>query len=356
MNKILLILLVFFLAGSAVAEDKIKVGVVTVLSGDLAVLGDNAVKTLEVYKKYYLQQPIEFIVEDARLSSADGLKSYQKLINIDKVDLILAACTSNATMAARQLINQNKVPVISISTGGYNIDSAGDYIFRIGNSDVLNGIQQAQYFLAQNYKRVALLAEETEYTQDIAKAFSSEFQKAGGELVYNQNFFPDNTDYRSFITNIKALKPQAVFLPTQTGSALGLYIKQWHALGGGNLPVFTSFVAAPNKNAHSIAGELINGVGYMDPVYDSDSAEFKVFLERYKDTNAGESPSVPFHAAGIVDSLNIFQNYLLKRKSEDFAAYLTKTKNYKGLMGTFSLDSEGNSDLGFKPEVIKYTK
>src|SRR5947208_415096 len=58
----------------------IKIGVASILSGDLALLGRNIVDTVESYKKHFARHSLEFVVEDAKLSSMDGLGAYQKLI------------------------------------------------------------------------------------------------------------------------------------------------------------------------------------------------------------------------------------------------------------------------------------
>lgn len=356
--KYFFVLLVF--SNLSFADNKsIKIGVASVLSGDLAVLGKTAVNTSKIYKKYFQTQNLEFVYEDAKLSSVDGLKAYQKLINIDKVDLILAACTSNATMAAKTLINTSKTPTISISTGGENIDNAGQYVFRIGNSDTLNGYQQAEALIKNNITKVALLTEETEYTQDISKAFQNKFKELGGKLTFDSSFIPSQTEFRTEITLIKKSNPEAIFMPTQTGTALGLFLKQWNTQGGKDVQIHTTFVAAPNPDAHRIAGELINGVYYMSPDYDKQNPKLIKFFNHYRN-EFNEDPPIAFHAAGIVDSLSLLEEYLKINDTyspSGFSQYLVESiKNYKGLLGIYSFDKKGNSDLGFSLAQIKYDK
>ena len=98
-------------------------------------------------------------------------------------------------------------------------------------------------------------------------------------------------------------------MPTQTGTALGIFVKQWSELAGKQIEIHTSFVAAPNPDAHAIAGESIDGVYYMAPEYDGDSAAWKEFLERYKRDHT-KDPEIPFHSAGTVDALNLLQEYV----------------------------------------------
>ena len=336
--------------GPACAEHTVKVGVVSVLSGDMGVLGQNVVDTVETYKRAHLRHKLEFVYEDAKLSSSDGLRAYQKLINFDKVDLIIGGCTSNGTMAAKALINSSRTPTITIVTGGKNIDQAGPFVFRIGNSDTLNGIQEAEYFIQKSVRRVALLTEETEYTQAIANAFRERYRELGGELVFDQSFIPGTPNFRSEIAVIKKHAPGAIFMPTQTGTSLGLFVKQWHEQQPPPLEIHTSFVAAPNPDAHKIAGQAMEGVYYMSPEYDRTNPRLKDFVAHYQ-ADHGHEPPIMFHTAGTIDALDLLQSYLDKNPTYDretFSAYLvTEVKNYQGLMGTYSFDADGNANLGF---------
>lgn len=350
--------LLLFIGTGAAAEDAampgptVKVAVVTILTGDLGVLGKNVMMTAETYRKHYLRHDLKFVYEDARLSSVEGLRAYQKVIKIDRADVIVGACSSNGTMAAKELINSSKTPTVTVVTGGRNIDQAGPYVFRVGNSDTLNGYQEAEYFVQAGQKRVALLAEETEYTQDIKQAFVDRFAQLGGTLSFHQDFLPGTSDFRSEVSAIKKSAPEAIFMPTQTGTALGIFLKQWQEQGAsGSLPIHTTFVAAPNADARAIAGDSIYGVYYMAPEYDRENPELKKFFEFYRQDN-GTDPAIPFHTAGTVDTLNLVQLYLDQHRSfdrEDFQRWLSSSvKNYHGLMGTYSFDAEGNADLGFK--------
>ena len=329
----------------------VRVGMGAILSGDLAVFGIGDLQAAKTYLKHYGRHNIELIAEDARLTSSEGLRAYQKLINVDKVDLLIAAGTSNGMLAAKALIDSSKTVTFMASTGGRNVDRAGKWVFRIGNSDTLNGTQQAEYFLSKGITRVALLTELTEYTVDISKAFSEYFVKGGGTLVYDEEFLPNTSEFRSQTAVILSKKPQAVFMPTQTGTALGVFMKQLRAQERGKpLEVHTTMVAAPNPDAHAAAGKGIVGVYYMDPNYDSKGRRYLEFLSHYK-REYNSVPAAPFHAASVIESLEHLQNFLDKYThfdSERFRSYLHEEVGETcGYMGCYRFDEEGNSDLGF---------
>jgi ABC-type branched-subunit amino acid transport system substrate-binding protein len=139
-------------------------------------------------------------------------------------------------------------------------------------------------------------------------------------------------------------------MPTQTGTALGIFVKQWHEQGAAPIPIHTSFVAAPNPDAYKIAGDALLGVYYMAPDYDRESPELQRFFGLYQQDH-GRPPSIPFHTAGTVDTLNMLQTYLDKHPEytrDGFKNYLlSEIKEYRGMMGVYSFDAEGNANLGF---------
>ena len=353
----LLITLILLNASTLKAEPPpVKVGIATVLTGDIAVVGDNIRKSVQAYQQLNPNQRLEFIFEDARLGSSDGLRAYQKLINSDKVDLAIAACSSNGTMAATSLFKSSKTPVISVSTGGSNIDQAGEYLFRIGNSDSLNGIQQAEHFINLGVTKVAVLTEQTEYTQDITRFFVPRFAELGGSLVFNQEFVPGTDDFRAILLKLRQTKPQALFIPTQTGTALGVILKQWHQIApDSKAEIHTTFVAGPNRDAHQVAGQLIVGVYYMEPTFSETNERRKQLFAKYFEL-FGTEPAIPFHTAGLADTLDLLSQYLKthpKFEEESFRKFLLSVKDYDGMLGKLSFDQDGNTAIGFRIKQIQ---
>lgn len=340
------------------AEEPVKVGIATILSGDLAVVGDNIRKSVEAYQKLSQNTRLKIIFEDARLSSRDGLQAYQRLINVEGVHVAIAACTSNGTMAGVRLFEQSKTPVISVSTGGSNVDRAGDFVFRIGNSDSLNGIQQADFFLENGLKRVALLTEQTEYTQDIGRFFRDRFRERGGDLTFDDEFLPGTADFRTVATRISKTRPDAIFVPTQTGTALGIFLRQWRQAGGSmDVPVHTTFVAGPNREAHVAAGPYIIGVHYMAPAFSESSERRKKLFRTFKEL-FGEEPTIPFHTAGIGDTLDLLAKYLERHPKfdqETFRSFLLGVRNYDGMLGELTFDENGNTAIGFRMTKVTNT-
>lgn len=342
--------------------ESIKVGISTILTGDFSVVGQNIVNTAKLAVADVNAsggingRPLELVIEDAGCDSKGGLNAAQKLVNTDGVKYIIGGTCSNGTLAAAPLVNQNHVLYLTPVTGGKNVDQAGDYVFRTANSDVLAGSDLAIAMLKLGYKNVGVVSAVTEYTLDIQKTFEQTITEKGGTIVASEQFQPGTTDYRTLIAKVRAKNPQAILVLSQLGTDAAYFIKQSHEAGY-NPPLFTDFTLATNSNVKTILGSL-DGIYFSDPKYDVQDPKTVAFFKRYKETYGMDSP-VPFHSASTYDSIMLLTQALRAEgddsmKVQHWLSY--NVKNYHGLMGTYSLDAQGNSDLGFTVRVIKNGK
>lgn len=345
-----------------VNKDPIRIGVASLLSGDFAVVGQNIVNSSKLAAKDINDKggingrQIELYVEDSGCSSKDGLSAVQKLIGIDKVKYIIGGMCSNGTMAAAPLANQNHVLIMTPVTGGNNIDNAGEYIFRNANADVLAGRDLANTMIDMGYKNVGVIAEVTEYTLDIKKSFEQTIKERNGTIVVAEEFQSNTKDYRTLIGKMRTSKPDAILVLSQLGTNAAQFIKQSRELGF-NPKIFTDFTLATNDNAKKVAGSF-DGIYFADPSYDSSSDQAKMFFDQYRKTYGMISP-IPFHAAASYDAVMMYANAIKvvgddPEKVKDWL--LNNIKDYKGLMGNFSFDAKGNSNLGFTVKVIRNGK
>lgn len=337
----------------------IKIGVASLLNGDFAVVGENIVKTARLAAEDINTQggingrPVELVIEDAGYTSRDGVSAIQKLVNADGIRYVIGGMSSNGTVAAAPIANQTRTVILTPVTGGKNVDEAGDYIFRIANADVLAGQDLANAMLRLGYKRAATISEVTEYTTDIQNTFEKTFKEKGGTIVMSERFQPDTTDYRTLITSVRESNPEAILVLSQLGTNAAQFIKQSRELGF-TPPLFTDFTLAANGDVKRIVGSL-DGIYFADPAYDSTSESAKSFFKRYEEKYGGPSP-IPFHSASTYDGMMLFAAALraVGDDSEGVQGWLIQNvKNYRGLMGTYSLNEAGNSDLGFTVRVIK---
>ncbi len=339
--------------------EPITIGVSTILTGDFAAAGENMVNAAklaveDVNKNGGINgRPLTLEVQDAGCDSKGGLNAAQKLIQADGIKYIIGGTCSNGTLAAAPLANAQHAVYLTPVTGGKNVDEAGDYIFRIANSDILAGRDLANAMLKMGYKKVATITAVTEYTLDIQKTFEQTIKDQGGTIVASEEFQPGTKDYRTTIAKIRSKQPQALLVLSQLGTDAAQFIKQAREASY-TPPIFTDFTLATNGSVKEILGSL-DGIYFADPKYDLNNPTTKTFFERYKTTYNTDSV-VPFHAASTYDGIMMLTNALraVGDDSTKVQQWLSSNvKDFKGLMGTYSLDAQGNSDLGFTVRVIK---
>lgn len=359
MKAAILLALIIVVSGCVQQQPskEIKIGISTLLSGDYAALGQNIVNTAELALDEIPHEGlnISFVVEDSKCGRGEGIKAATKLAEIDRVQVIIGGTCSDDTMSAAPYVNEKKVIYITPVTGGRNIDNAGEYVFRTGNSDILAGRQPAEDFIKKfNFTKAALATEQREYTIDIRDNFRERFEELGGETVIDEVFEPNANDFRTLILKIKESKPDAILLSSQIGTTGGYFIKQASELDL-DVPIFTTFTTVTNENARQIAGEAMDGIYFYDPDYDVKNPELTAFFEKYK-KRYGKGPFIPFHSAATYDSIRMSIEAIKNvgydgEKIHDWL--LQNVKNRSGFMGTFSFDKQGNTNNGFALKVVK---
>ena len=170
--------------------------------------------------------------------------------------------------------------------------------------------------------------------------------------MINEDFQPGTTDFRTLVAKVAATKPDAIVVLSQTGVAGAHFVKQSRDAGV-SVPIFTDFTFVANTAAKEIVGSF-EGVYFTDPAFGADERITKEVFARYK-AKYGTAPFIGFHAASTYDSVMMLADALraVGDDSDRVHDYLLTIKNRAGLMGTYSLDAQGNSDLGFVFKQVK---
>lgn len=342
----------FYPTGFAVKEEKIKIGIMTPTTGNLAYLGQNVVRSAELsVQDLGLQDRVELVIEDSgQLGAKNTISSYRKLVDVDKVQIIIDGMTSDGTMAVAPLLSEDKVVMITPLTGGENIDNASEYLFRNGPSDIIAGTKPAKDIYDKGYKKVALLTDNAEYTLDISKHFRKTFR---GQIVSDQIITPDLTDYRTEVSKVINSNPDAIVINTASGTSAAYLIKELYEAGN-KKPIFANFLAY-NENTVNVAGNATNGVYIYDPEFNENSIETLNFFKKYNETY-GINPTIPFHTTGTHDAIKMSVEAVdnVGYSGQAIRYYLLNNiKNWNGMNGVVSFDKNGNTQTGFVLKQVR---
>ncbi|MFH1192239.1 MAG: ABC transporter substrate-binding protein [bacterium] len=223
--------------------EPIKIGFIGPLTGDAANVGQNSKAATEIAVEEINAEggingrKIEMIYEDGECAGKAASNAANKLINIDKVPVILGGLCSGETSSFIGAAEQSKTVVLSYCSSAPAITSAGDYIFRDYPSDLYQGAFAAKYLMNDlNKKKVAILYVNSDYGVGIKNVFNNEFKKLGGEIVAEEGYEQTSRDLRTPLAKIKSANPEVLyFIGTNEASVPGL--KQAKELGL-NIPMF----------------------------------------------------------------------------------------------------------------------
>ena len=333
--------------------EAIKIGFLGPLTGDVASLGTNAQKGVELAVKEINAaggingRTVEVVYEDGKCNAKDAATAGNKLINLDKVTAIVGGLCSSETMAVAPVAEQQKVIILSYCSSNPSITTIGDYIFRDYPSDTFQGAYAAE--IAQKElkaENVAVLYCLSDYCVGIKDVFKKTFADTGGNIVAEEGYEQTTSDLKTQLTKIKEKNPDMIyFLGYTEASVIG--IKQMEELDI-DVPTLGSD-AWDDPKIWTGAGAA--GEGKMWTVVDTPITEdFKKKMQTVGVTDVTLCGPQSYDGAKILAEI-------MKKVGTDTTKIkdeLYKVKDYQGVSGVISFDSNG--DLASASYVTKVVK
>lgn len=106
--KLLIVLLLALSSNSFAVTGKVKVGAVLPISGAIATFGQENANGIKLALSKLKTKNIELIIEDDKSEAIEATNAIRKLINVDKVSIVIGEVTSSNTLAMDQLLKQQK--------------------------------------------------------------------------------------------------------------------------------------------------------------------------------------------------------------------------------------------------------
>ena len=344
-------------AGSASAQEVVKIGHVGPTSGGIAHLGkDNengarmAVDELNAKGVTIGGKKVKFelLAEDDGGDPKQGTAAAQKLVD-SKVAGVVGHLNSGTSIPASKIYSDAGIPQISPSATNPKYTRQGfKTTFRLVADDVHLGGTLGKYAVTQlKGKSIAVIDDRTAYGQGVADEFEKGVKAAGGKTVAREFTNDKATDFTAILTNLKAKKPDVVFFGGVDAVA-GPMIRQMKQLGikakfmggdgicSGELPKLSGGAMDDSQvvcaEAGGVEGEQKKGM-------DEFKARFKTKF----------NADVQIYAPYVYDSVNVLVAAMEKAGSSDPVKYLpvlAKTTGYKGVTGTITFDEKGDIKNG----------
>ena len=223
---------------------------------------------------------LELIVEDSKCSAQDAITAYNKLTDVDGVKIILGTSCSGAMLGAAPLAEADGVVLFSGLATNPDIAHAGDYIFRTSMNDLQLGIDTGNVIRADGAQRLATITETTDYAEGVRRTTAEQFVSLGGEIVAEERYASDVTDFRSQLTKIVNANPDAVHIAAQSEFSGGTVVKQIRELGYEG-PLYSEIVPV-GATALEVAGEAATGVKAIIAELDPANAKSREVLSNFR--------------------------------------------------------------------------
>jgi branched-chain amino acid transport system substrate-binding protein len=278
------------------------------------------------------------------LSTPIGAKmAAEKAIEMEAAAVVGALWSSHALPMA-QVLQKAAVPMITPTASMPEITRVGDYIFRACFTDSFQGLVMARFsFHDLGVRRAVVLYNVNEaYSQNLSEHFALNFDRLGGQLLGRLGYKGSAADFSPQIALLKALQPQAVFLPGYTRDS-GLLIRQARKMG-----IEAIFLGGDSWGAHihEIVGPEWMGEAYFStfwhpevPFPRNDHLK-RAYRDRYG-TGAFDDMRIPL----TYDAFMLLAEAIGRAGSGErraIRAALAETRHFQGATGTITFDPNGD--------------
>jgi branched-chain amino acid transport system substrate-binding protein len=284
------------------AQQPIKIGFGMSLTGPLAGNGKAALISMQIWaedvnaKGGLLGRKVELVYYDDQTSPATVPGLYTKLLEVDKVDLVVSGYGTAVIAPAMPLMMQRNMTFMSLF--GLNVNSKFKYdrYFQIMPAgpdpavDWTRGYFEAAMALNPKPRTVALVGADAEYPHLALEGARVHVKRLGLKVVYDKTYPPNTVDYSPIVRAIQATNPDLVYLASYPPDSAGM-VRAANEVGlktrmfGGGL-VGTQFAALKTQLGPLLNG-LINYEAYA-PDVNSKFPFLEPFLAKYQARGAKE--------------------------------------------------------------------
>jgi branched-chain amino acid transport system substrate-binding protein len=220
-------------APAAQAADPIRIGFSAEETGGSAASGRQFVLTAQIWadeinaKGGLLGRKVELIHYDDQSNPALVPGIYTKLLDVDKIDIVIASGT-NYSAAAMPMLIEHKVMVLDTLALAVNDEFHYPRFFQTmpygpkGKEAITAGYFAAAMTMDPKPKTVALAGADAEFAKNAMAGAREHIKKYGLQIVYDRNYPPNTVDYSPIVRVVKASNPDLFFLASYPADSAGM--------------------------------------------------------------------------------------------------------------------------------------
>jgi len=342
-RHVLVAILSLWLA-SAHAQEPIRIGSFLAATGGAAFLGDPEQKTLEMYVEKLnaaggvLGRKLVLVAYDSAGDAEKARTFAKRLIEQDKVDLIVGGSTTGETMAAVPLVEQAGVPFISLAGAVVIVEPVKKWVFKTPHTDRMACEKIFIDMRARGATKAALISG----AGGIDKSMRAECVKVAGkhgvQIVADESYGAGDTDMTAQLAKIKGTPGVQAVLNAGFGQGPAIVTKNYRQLGLG-APLYQSHGVA-SKQYVKLSGDAAEGVRLpaaallVAETLPASDAQKKVVVAYKQEYEKRFNQEVSTFGGHAYDGLMLYVEAVKGAGTTDKAKVRDALENVRGYMGT----------------------
>jgi len=339
----------------------IKIGAILPLTGNLSWLGEPENFTLNYFIKNRMKNPnINFVIEDSRGEPKTGVNAANKLISVDKVNILITS-TTIVSRSVSPISGLQKMPTFALCMDP-TITEEYDNVFRVFDnvrqeSNILNNyiIENKDKFKTK--KVAAIYTKVPELEKATTNLILPKLKENGFEIGPIESYTFATKDFDNISTKIQSYSPDIIVI-MGFGNTYPNLIKSLHnyeILKKAQIFGGLGFLEVPLD----FSREYLEGIIFVVPkfvVSDGDDIKDKLFTDKFKEKFNRE---VTFDAGYMYDTLiliTMFVNDMMKENKDisliNLKEFYSKIKKFNGFTGQIKLLKNGDADVELA--LVKY--
>jgi branched-chain amino acid transport system substrate-binding protein len=345
------------LAPGAAAQEAIRIGTFLSVTGPASFLGDPELKTLETYVERInasggvLGRKLQLTSYDDGGDAEKARTFAKRLIEQDKVDILVGGSTTGTTMAAVPLAEQANIPFVSLAGAVVIVEPVKKWVFKTPHTDRMACEKIFVDMQSRKLSRVALISGTGGFDKSMREECLKVAGKNGVEVVADETYGASDTDMTAQLTKIKGSAAQAV-LNAGFGQGPAIVTRNYRQVGM-TLPLYQSHGVA-SREYIKLSGAAAEGVrlpaaallvSELLPAADAQKPVVTAYRKNYEDKYKADVSTFGGHA---YDGLMLAVQAIKTAGSTDKAKVrdaLESTRAYVGTGGVVNMSATDHMGL-----------
>jgi branched-chain amino acid transport system substrate-binding protein len=218
---------------AAQAVESIKIGFSASLTGGLASSGKANLLAQQIWQEKInaegglLGRQVQLVYYDDQSNASTVPGIYAKLLDVDKVDLLMGAATNLIVAAMPEIMQRQKLVMVLVALGSNDVFKYPRYFQTAAWGPDAKGVMDRAFFevaktITPRPKTVAIVGADAEFSNNVMIGARAIAKQEGFNIVYDHTYPPSTTDYTPIVRAIQATNPDLVFVASYPLDSVGI--------------------------------------------------------------------------------------------------------------------------------------